>query len=54
MTHKPKSPQVLAIVLALLMPTVALAQQQTIYGPDGRVTGRITTDSQGSPLDIRS
>lgn len=47
MTHKPKSPQVLAIVLTLLT-TAAQAQQQTIYGPDGKVTGRVTTDSQGS------
>ena len=39
----------LAVVLALLvMPTEMLAQQRTIYGADGRVTGRVTTDSQGS------
>ena len=37
----------LAFVLALLTAGDALAQQQTIYGPDGRVR-RITTDSQGS------
>ena len=35
------------LVLALLM-CDAQAQQRTIYGPDGRVTGRVTTDSQGS------
>ena len=35
-------------ILLLLASTGAMAQQQTIYGPDGRVTGRITTDSQGS------
>ena len=23
-------------------------EQRTIYGPDGKVTGRVTTDSQGS------
>ena len=48
MTHKPKSPQVLAIVLALLTAGNAQAQQRTIYGADGKVTGRMTTDSQGS------
>ncbi len=26
----------------------AQAQQRTIYGPDGKVTGRVTTNSQGS------
>jgi len=35
------------LVLALLAGN-AQAQQQTIYGPDGKVTGRVTTDSQGS------
>ena len=38
----------LAFVLALLAATDALAQQTTVYGPDGRVRERITTDSQGS------
>ena len=38
----------LAIALALLMPTDALAQSRTFYGVDGRVTGRSTTDSGGS------
>ena len=43
MTHKlTKAMAYLAIVL--LMPTA----QQTIYGPDGKVTGRVATDSQGS------
>jgi len=32
----------------VLMATAALAQQTTVYGPDGRVRERITTDSQGS------
>ena len=36
------------IALALLAPTAAQAQQRTIYGADGKVTGRVTTDSQGS------
>ena len=36
------------LVLVALLPTAALAQQRTIYGPDGKVTGRVTTDSQGS------
>ena len=37
------------LVLALLLAAGdAHAQQQTIYGPDGKVTGRVTTDSQGS------
>ena len=43
-----KLPQALAIVLALLMPTAAMAQGRTYYGADGRVTGRSTTDSLGS------
>lgn len=38
----------IAIVLLALLPSAALAQQQTIYGPDGRVQGRVTTDSAGS------
>ena len=38
----------LAIALALLMPTDALAQSRTFYGVDGRVTGRSATDSGGS------
>jgi YD repeat-containing protein len=38
----------LAVVLALLVPTEVLAQQRTVYGPDGKVRERITTDSQGS------
>ena len=38
----------LAIVLPLLTAGDAQAQQRTIYGPDGRVTRRVTTDSQGS------
>lgn len=45
-----KLPQaVAAVAIALsLMACDAQAQQRTIYGPDGRVTGRVTTDSQGS------
>ena len=39
----------LTILLVLALLTCdALAQQRTVYGPDGKVTGRITTDSQGS------
>jgi YD repeat-containing protein len=38
---------IIAIAL-LLASTGAIAQQQTIYGPDGKVQSRITTDSQGS------
>ena len=39
----------IAITLALLIPTAALAQQsQTIYGSDGKVSGRTRTDSRGS------
>lgn len=37
----------IAVLLALL-PSAALAQQRTIYGADGKVSGHITTDSQGS------
>ena len=36
------------VALVALMPTTALAQGRTYYGADGRVTGRSTTDSQGS------
>jgi hypothetical protein len=38
----------LAIVLALLMPTAALAQSSTFYDSTGRVSGRSTTDSGGA------
>ena len=38
----------LAIALALLMPTDALAQSRTFYDASGRVTGRSTTGSNGS------
>jgi YD repeat-containing protein len=37
----------LAALIALLWGS-AHAQQTTVYGPDGRVRERITTDSQGS------
>ena len=37
-----------AIVLALLTVSGAPAQQRTIYGADGKVTGRVTTDSANS------
>jgi hypothetical protein len=33
---------------ALLMPAEAMAQQRTLYGSDGRVVGRSTTDRQGT------
>jgi len=36
------------LVLAVLLPATALAQQRTIYGADGKVSGRVATDSQGS------
>ena len=38
----------LAIVLALIAPTAALAEQRTLYDASGKVTGRAATDSQGS------
>ena len=39
----------LTIVLVMALLTCdALAQQRTVYGPDCKVTGRVTTDSQGS------
>jgi YD repeat-containing protein len=40
----------LTTMLLLALPAVsdAQAQQRTIYGPDGRVTGRLTTDSGGA------
>ena len=38
----------LAVVLALLMPTTAFAQQRTFYGSDGRVTGHSITGSNGA------
>ncbi|MGB8639478.1 MAG: hypothetical protein WCD30_15285 [Pseudolabrys sp.] len=37
-------------MLALLMPTAALAQQTTLYGPDGKVTGRATARVERRPL----
>jgi hypothetical protein len=37
----------LAILLVLLTPTQALAQQTTLYGPDGRVAARCSKDSGG-------
>jgi YD repeat-containing protein len=36
------------LLLALLAVSDAQAQQRTIYSPDGRVTGRLTTDSGGA------
>jgi DNA-binding CsgD family transcriptional regulator len=36
------------ILLAIALATTALAQQRTIYGPDGRPSARTTTDSQGT------
>ena len=39
-----------ALLIAMLIPVAASAQQRTIYGPDGRVSGRVTTDSQGSTV----
>jgi hypothetical protein len=38
----------LAIALALLMPTDALAQSRTFYDASGRVSGRSITGSSGS------
>jgi hypothetical protein len=38
----------LAIVLALLLPTGALAQSRTFYDNSGRVSGRSITGSNGS------
>jgi hypothetical protein len=35
-------------IIAMLAASPALAQQQTIYGPDGVVVGRYTTDTQGT------
>jgi YD repeat-containing protein len=37
-----------SILMLLALAETALAQQTTIYGRDGRVIGRVTTDSQGS------
>ena len=36
------------LVLALFLASDALAQQQTIYGKDGKVIGRSITDSGGA------
>ena len=44
----PNDIKTLITIAALLLSSAALAQQQTIYGPDGKVQGRITTDSAGS------
>ena len=38
----------LAVVLAMLMPTDALAQSRTFYGSSGRVLGCSITDSDGA------
>lgn len=38
----------IAAVLSACLAGAALAQQQTIYGADGKVQGRVTTDSAGS------
>ena len=38
----------LAIVLALLLPTHALAQSRTFYDSSGRVSGRSTTGTNGA------
>ena len=38
----------LALVLLVLLPSTALAQQQTIYGPDGKVIGRVAPNSAGA------
>ena len=41
--------KVLTIAAMLtLLPSAALAQQRTIYGADGSIAGRVTTDSAGS------
>ena len=40
----------LAIVLALLVPADARAQQRTFYGADGRVSGRSVTDTKGNTI----
>ena len=44
----------LALVLALLVPSAGLAQQQTLFGPDGRVAGHVVTDSSGATTVYRS
>ena len=45
----PMSEILFALFLLLsLMTGAASAQQRTIYGSDGTVIGRVTTDSQGS------
>lgn len=38
----------LKVALFALLSGPALAQQQTIYGPDDKVSGRVATDSAGS------
>ena len=40
---------VAVLTIALLLTTTAQAER-TIYGSDGRVQGRVTTDSQGSTM----
>ncbi len=46
--REPYGPTLAALVMALLMPTAALAQSRTFYGADGRAAARSTTDSSGS------
>ena len=40
--------KITTLLVLIALPTAALAQQQTIYGKDGKVAERMTTDSQGS------
>ena len=46
--RKPTPMMCAAVALVLLLPTGALAQSRTIYGADGKVAARSTTDSAGS------
>ena len=39
---------VVAALALVALTTSTLAQQRTIYGADGRVVGRTTTDTQGT------
>ena len=48
MPDKSTAPSIIAAIVLLLAPTTATAQDRTFYGPDGRVSGRAHTDSQGN------
>jgi YD repeat-containing protein len=49
----PRTQTTLVAALLAILATEASAQQRTFYDSSGRVTGRSSTDSQGSNYDAR-